>query len=145
MPLFVHRTAAAIAMLCIAAFWLSTVAVEAWGHPAAIAAVKRGILWGLLALIPALIVTNASGLRLGRRFPTATLRAKLRRAVAIAVNGLLVLVPAAFFLDALAQRGDFGPGFVAVQALELLAGAANFGLLAVNARAGWRLRRESSA
>ncbi|MFA9462498.1 hypothetical protein [Thiohalorhabdus methylotrophus] len=139
MLLNLHRTAAALALASIALFWLSTVTVEAIGSPDAIAAVKRAILWGLLVLVPALIATNASGFRLARGIPPEVVRPKLRRAVMAAANGLLILVPAAFYLDALARAGSFGTPFVAVQALELVAGATNFLLLAANVRAGRRL------
>jgi hypothetical protein len=64
------------------------------------------------------------------------LTAKKRRTAAIAVIGLLVLVPCAVVLRALAASGDFGSTFVGVQVLELVGGAANLTLLVLNARAG---------
>ncbi|MEV5574324.1 hypothetical protein AB0L06_30180 [Spirillospora sp. NPDC052269] len=57
----------------------------------------------------------------------------------IAANGLLILVPAALYLDRLASRGGFGTLFYAVQALELTAGAANLTLMSLNLRDGLRL------
>jgi hypothetical protein len=57
----------------------------------------------------------------------------------IAGNGLLILIPAALFLDRLASRGEFGALFYAVQTLELIAGAVNLTLMSLNARDGLRL------
>lgn len=41
----------------------------------------------------------------------------------------------------LAFNGNFGTGFCALQAVELVAGAVNIGLLGLNMRDGFRLRR----
>lgn len=57
----------------------------------------------------------------------------------IALNGVLVLVPAAFFLAWRSAAGVFDGSFYAVQAIELAAGAANLVLLALNMRDGLRL------
>jgi hypothetical protein len=45
---------------------------------------------------------------------------KRNRMPFIAGNGLLILMPAAFYLATLASRGEFGPLFYAVQAIELV-------------------------
>jgi hypothetical protein len=55
-------------------------------------------------------------------------------------NSLLILVPSAVFLALKAHAGDFGAPFYAVQALGLLAGAANIMLLGLNMREGSRLK-----
>ena len=57
----------------------------------------------------------------------------------IAFNGLLILVPSAFFLAYKAGSGDFDTSFYAVQALELVAGAVNLSLIGLNIRDGLRL------
>jgi hypothetical protein len=57
----------------------------------------------------------------------------------IAANGIIVLMPAAFYLALLASRGDFGRIFYAVQAVELIAGAFNLSLMVLNIRDGLRL------
>jgi hypothetical protein len=65
----------------------------------------------------------------------------------IAANGLLILIPAALFLASKARHGEFDTAFYSVQAIELIAGAANIMLLALNMRDGLRmtgrLRRRS--
>jgi hypothetical protein len=57
----------------------------------------------------------------------------------IALNGLLVLVPAAVFLAGRASAGRFDAIFYVVQAIELIAGAANLMLIGLNMRDGSRL------
>tara|TARA_B100000678_G_C18161957_1_gene483430 strand:- start:918 stop:1151 length:234 start_codon:yes stop_codon:yes gene_type:complete len=63
----------------------------------------------------------------------------MRRMPVIAANGLLVLIPAALFLSWKAGADEIDSAFYAVQALELLAGAVNFTLLALNMRDGLRM------
>ena len=57
----------------------------------------------------------------------------------IAFNGLLILLPSAFYLHAKAQAGVFDTSFYAVQVVELVAGAINFWLLSKNMRDGLKL------
>lgn len=144
MKKLIHPIAGALALLTILAFWLSTAAVELLGSPAAVAAVKTAIPWGFLLLIPALILTGGTGFALARgRRHGGRLGAKIRRMPWIAANGLLILMPSAFFLAHKARSGAFDAGFFAVQALELAAGAANIALMALNMRDGWRMKAPS--
>jgi len=57
----------------------------------------------------------------------------------VAANGLLLLVPAALYLERKARMGEMDGAFLAVQALELGVGAVNLALMALNARDGLRL------
>jgi len=143
----VHRSAAVVALMCIATFLSATVFVELLGSPEEVATVKRLILWpGLLILIPAIALTGASGFTARRAITVDSetagkeplLRRKQKRMPFIAANGLLVLIPCAFFLDAWASAGRFDATFYAVQGLELLAGATNLLLMGLNARDGLR-------
>jgi len=54
----------------------------------------------------------------------------------IAANGLLILVPAALYLESKASSGTFDTGFYMVQGLELIAGAVNIVLMGLNIRDG---------
>jgi hypothetical protein len=139
-----HRIAGVVGMVTIAAFWTSTVAVEALGNPAAILAVKTAILWGLLVLVPAMAITGATGFRMARSKADRRIARKRRRMPIIALNGLLVLVPCAVFLHARAAAGEFEGVFVLVQGIELLAGAANLALMGLNLRDGLALRPGAS-
>ena len=60
----VHSVAGAVALATLALFWLSTALSEVSGNLEAIVAVKRGVVWGLLVLIPALVLTGASGMKI---------------------------------------------------------------------------------
>lgn len=136
-----HPVAGALALATILTFWLSTAITELSGDTEAIRIVKSLIPYGFAILIPAIALAGASGMRLGGKWRSPLVTAKKRRMPFIAVNGLLVLIPSALALRHLALAGDFGPAFYAVQALELAAGAVNIGLLGLNMRDGFRLRR----
>ncbi|MEQ8401758.1 MAG: hypothetical protein RIB53_15240 [Roseitalea porphyridii] len=143
----IHAAAGGIAMLTIAAFWTSTAISELFGSPAQIAQVKQAIVWGLLILVPAIAAVGGSGFALGGKWKGPLIVAKKRRMKIIAANGVLILVPAAFYLNMKAQAFGFDPAFYAVQAVELVAGAVNLALLGLNMRDGLRmtLRRRLAA
>jgi hypothetical protein len=136
-----HAFTGAVALLCIGIFWVSTAVSELFLGHASVAAVKNAILTAMWLLIPALAVTGASGFALGKGRGGRLLQAKQRRMKAIAANGLLVLLPSAYALAALANAGRFDGLFYGIQALELAAGAVNISLIALNMRDGLRLMR----
>jgi hypothetical protein len=135
----IHPTAGALAILTIAAFWLSTALTELFASAAAVIAVKTAIPWGFLLLIPALMAAGGSGFALAKGRRAGPVSAKLKRMPLIAANGILVLIPSALFLASKASAAEFDTGFYAVQALELAAGAVNIALLGLNMRDGLRL------
>lgn len=132
----IHAGAGSLGLLTIAVFLTSTVVVEAIGEPATIVTVKRAIAWGLLLLVPALAAAGGSGFRLAGGAKAGRAARKAARMRIVAANGILVLVPAALFLAARASAGAFDAVFYGVQAAELLAGATNLVLLALNLRDG---------
>lgn len=134
-----HLTAAVIGLLTILVFWTSTVLAELSGSESLIVLVKQTIPWGFLILVPALATAGITGFSMAKGATNARIKAKKRRMPFIAGTGLLILIPAALYLDALATRGDIGSLFYAVQALELLAGATNITLMSLNLRDGLRL------
>jgi hypothetical protein len=135
----VHPIAGIVGFVTILIFWTSTAASEMFGSVETITAVKRAILWGLLILVPALAIAGATGFKVaGASTDPRILKKKLRMPF-IAGNGLLILVPAALYLAALASRGEFGSAFYGVQAIELGAGAINLMLMGLNIRDGLRL------
>ncbi|WP_226553267.1 hypothetical protein [Celeribacter naphthalenivorans] len=136
-----HAAFGAAALLIIATFWTATVTTIVIGDKYLIVMAKTGIAWGLLALIPMLILTGVSGSQLGQNMRGALIGAKQKRMKLIAFNGIVFLVPAALILLPLAMQGQGGPLYWAVQTLELLAGAANITLLGLNMRDGLRLTR----
>jgi hypothetical protein len=135
----IHALAGGIALLCILCFWTATVVSELMLSDAVVVAVKRGILYAMAVLIPALATTGASGFVLARNRSGRLLARKKQRMPFIAANGLLILVPAAFFLHTKAAAGEFDKLFYIVQAVELLVGAINVALMSLNLRDGLRL------
>lgn len=140
MPKRAHLVAGIFAPLCIAAFFLSTILVELFGSPEAVARLKSLVVApGLWILIPTLAATGSSGLFLSRSRSGRLVDAKKKRMPFIAANGLLVLVPCAIFLDRWAAAGSFDSTFYRVQAVELFAGAINLTLMGLNARDGLKM------
>lgn len=140
-----HALAGAIALLCIGAFWTSSLVSELFFDERSVVHVKNGILRAMWLLIPAMAATGASGFALGKGRSGRLVDAKKRRMRLVAANGILILLPSAFALASMANAGRFDALFYAVQALELLAGAVNVVLIALNMRDGLRLGGRLSA
>ena len=132
----VHAIAGGLALLTIITFWVSTVVAEIFASYETIALVKGLILKGMFVLIPAMMIVGGSGMSLGAKRQDATTLRKKRRMPIIALTGLLVLLPAAFYLEAKASAGAFGTWFYLVQLVELIAGGSNISLMALNIRDG---------
>ena len=135
----IHAIAGGIGFLTIMIFMLSTIISELFGSPETIASVKRAILWGLCVMIPAMAVVGGSGFTLARDRSEDPVPAKKKRMPIIGANGLLVLVPLAFTLEARAAAGQFDTMFYVLQAVELIAGALNLTLMGLNIRDGLAL------
>lgn len=135
----IHPIAGIVGFVMILIFWTSTAVAELFGSVEMIITVKRAIPWGLLVLVPALAIAGATGFRMAGASADPRVLGKKRRMPFIAGNGLLLLVPAALYLAMLASRGDLGTLFYGVQAVELVAGAVNLALMALNIRDGLRL------
>ena len=136
-----HSAGGAIALLTIAAFWLSALTAELALGPEATRTVRLIIVGALPILIAALATAGATGNRLAGRSKAPIVRRKLLRMKVTALNGLLVLVPSALFLGWKAWAHDFGGAFATVQRVELLTGALNVALLGLNMHDGLRMRR----
>lgn len=134
-----HGVFGGVALLCISAFWLSSVWAELFMDHASIAAVKSTVLSGMWVLIPAMALTGISGSALAQGRAGRLVSVKSRRMKMVAANGLLVLLPSAWMLTSWADAGRFDGFFYALQGLELLAGAVNGALLVLNMRDGLRL------
>ena len=136
----IHLIGAIIATLCIATFFTSTIIVELFGSHETIATVKGLIVMpGLFILIPAIAATGGSGFSLGKTRKGRLLEAKKKRMPIIGANGVLILLPAAIFLDQWASSGSFDTKFYLVQGFELAAGAVNLTLMGMNIRDGLKL------
>ena len=136
----IHMLAGILATLCIATFFVSTVFVEIFASHEAIATVKSLIVNpGLFILIPAIAATGGTGFSLAKNRKSKLIKSKQKRMPFIAINGIVVLIPCAIFLDQWATASEFDGTFYFVQALELIAGATNLSLMALNIRDGLRM------
>lgn len=133
----VHAVAGVLALTLIGSFFIASVVVEVFGDHTAVKSVKTAIAFALLALVPCMAITGGTGRSLSAsRLRAPLIRRKQRRMAVAAAIGLLVLVPCAVTLQALAADGDFGTAFAVVQAVELIGGAVNITLLSLNVRDG---------
>lgn len=128
-----------VALVCIAVFWSSTAVSELFLDQASVVAVKNAILTGMWVLIPAMMATGGSGFSLAKGRRGRLIDGKGRRMKIVAANGLLVLLPSACMLASWANAGRFDTAFYVLQGVELVAGAINISLLALNMRDGLRL------
>jgi len=136
----IHPVVAVIATLCIATFFTSTILVELFGSHESIAMVKDLIVMpGLLILVPTVAVAGGTGFVLSKNRKGRLVESKQKRMPFIAANGMLILVPAAIFLDQWAAFSSFDIRFYIVQSLELLAGAINLSLMSLNMRDGLKM------
>lgn len=102
----------------------------------AVATAKQAILYAMWVWIPAMAITGGSGFSLAGGRSGRLVASKSKRMRFIALNGLLIMLPAAFFLFRKAAAGEFDTVFYVVQAAELLVGAAQLVLMGVNFRDG---------
>lgn len=136
----IHATAASVAMLIIATFWSSTLIAELFLAPSTIVAVKYAIAYaGIPLLVLSMAVTGISGTLLAKGRQGRLVAEKKKRMPLIAANGLLIMIPAAFFLHARAAAGQYDAWFYAVQAVELAVGLLQLTLMSKNLIAGLRL------
>ncbi|MGJ8615819.1 MAG: hypothetical protein ACSHWS_03200 [Sulfitobacter sp.] len=117
-------------------FWTSTVFSELFCTHETIVMVKGMILNGMFILVPSMAIVGATGMSIGRRRKDPPARAKKKRMPIIAANGLLVLLPLAFYLEFKASGGEFDTTFYVLQVVELIAGATNLFLMALSIRDG---------
>ena len=139
MKTVVHAIAGILAFLMITSFWISTLVSEIFLSYQAIELVKLCILYAMWILIPALMITGASGFYMAKNRSSRLLTNKKRRMPIIALNGLLLLLPAAIYLHDKAASMEFDAYFYGVQCLELIAGAINLVLITRNIRDGFKL------
>lgn len=74
----IHPIVAVLATLCIACFWFSTVISELFLSHEAVLVVKQSILYGFILLIPSMMLTGISGMKLGGKSKNPLILAKKR-------------------------------------------------------------------
>lgn len=135
----IHAIAGGIGFLMIVLFWSSTAISELFASHQTVTLVKASILKGMFILIPAMIIVGGSGMALGKHRKGKLVSAKKKRMPIIALNGLLILLPSAWFLAGKATGGEFDMAFYTIQTIELIAGATNLTLMSLNIRDGLRM------
>ncbi|MCW5799531.1 MAG: hypothetical protein KIT40_13585 [Nitrospira sp.] len=136
----IHGIAGAGALLTITTFWTSTLISELFLSHEAVLAVKQAIVkYGLVILVLFMASVGASGFSLGKGRKGPLIEGKKKRMPIIALNGLLIMVPSALFLNFKATNGEFDKWFYLVQVLELSVGAVQFLLLGLSFRDGLKL------
>lgn len=137
----VHAVAASLALLLIASFFSSTLLSKLFGSQHQIAMVKNVIFYAVWLLIPFMAITGITGAKLAGKVKAGLIGKKMKRMPIIALNGLLILLPAAIYLRSLAMAGDFNTVFYIVQGIEFLAGAINITLMSMNFRDGIKVSK----
>ena len=132
----VHAISGTTAILIIASFWTSTLVSELLLDYADVAVVKHAIAYGLFLLVPFMAATGSSGFALGKTRTGPLLGRKKKRMAIVTINGLLVMIPVAIFLNFKAAAGEFDTLFYAIQAVELIVGAMQLILMSMNFREG---------
>ncbi|WP_236701278.1 hypothetical protein [Thalassomonas viridans] len=87
-------------------------------------------------------ITGITGFKLAPNAKAGVIGEKKKRMPFIALNGILVLIPSAFYLKSLALSGSFGTSFYVVQAIELMAGFINISLMSLNFRDGLSIKKK---
>jgi len=136
-----HAASATLALLLITTFFISTLLSELFGSHQTISHVKSAIFYGIWLVIPFMAIAGISGNKLAPTAKGGIIGQKKSRMPFIATNGVLVLVPAAVYLESLASVGSFNTTFYIVQIIELIAGAINITLMSLNLKSGLVLRK----
>lgn len=139
MKRLIHATAGALGMSLIASFWVSTLISELFLDASAVASVKQAVVYGLALLVPCMAVVGGSGFSLASGRRGTLVEGKKKRMRLIGFNGVVLMIPMAFFLYGKAGVGEFDGVFYAVQIVELLVGALQLSLMALSLRDGLRL------
>ncbi|WP_369586657.1 hypothetical protein [Kingella oralis] len=122
----IHAVACAAGLLFIATFWSNSLISELFYGHEQVRMVKQAIVYALMVFVPIMAVGGITNKKL--QLPRSLMPK-------IALNGLLVLLPCAVWLNWMAQNNRFDALFYSIQAVELVAGAANLTMIA------WHLRR----
>jgi len=135
----IHKTAAILALVLITSFLTSTIIADLFATPQQIAHVKSTILMFIPGLILAMMVTGISAKKLYPGVMKGALKIKETRMKIAAINGVIVLLPAAIVLARWSALGQFDGLYWTVQILEIIAGMINLTMIGLNIRDGIRL------
>ncbi|MDX2320839.1 MAG: hypothetical protein QNK26_09635 [Moritella sp.] len=139
----IHKITAILAFLIIASFLTSTIIADIFATPEQIAQVKGTILLFIPVLILAMMATGKTAKKLYPGAMTGIFKVKQRRLKVAAINGTLILLPAAIVLANWSALGQFDELYWTVQILEIIAGTTNLTMIGLNIRDGIRLGRNA--
>ena len=91
----VHRISSMTAYMFIMSFFTSTVFVELFGDQQAIVAVKTYISYAIWAVVPLMAAAGITGAKMAPKVKKGPIAAKKKRMPFVAMNGVLILLPAA--------------------------------------------------
>lgn len=140
----VHKLSAITVVLTLTSFWVALIVSDFFLDNEALAVVRKGIVFGLIILIPAMILAKVSGGKLAANHTgnPELIEAKKKRAKWMAINGALIMVPAAFYLYHKSSIGEIDDMFRVVQAIELLVGSIQYYFVISNVKGGIALRNK---
>ncbi|MBE7411536.1 MAG: hypothetical protein L6Q54_08765 [Leptospiraceae bacterium] len=127
------------ALCVISIFWITTFVSELFLDHGAVVIVKQLIAsYGIALLVVVMGGLGISGNLLGKRKGNL-IEKKKKRMVIIAMNGFLIMIPSALFLNYKATNGEFDNWFYLVQIIELILGIIQLSLLGLSFRDGLKL------
>lgn len=138
-----HKVCAILAFIMIASFFTSTLISELLADKNTISQVKQVIAYAVWLLIPLMAITGITGSKLAPniKMGQGLLGNKKKRMPIVALNGLLILLPCAIYLNVLASQGLFTQRFYVIQLIELIAGSTNLTLMALSIRDAMKIKR----
>ena len=141
----IHKTSALMAFALIASFFISSLYVDMFANQQVVMNVKNIIFYAIWLLIPLMAIAGISGAKMAPKATSGPIGSKKKRMPFVALNGLFILLPAAYMLRSLALAGEFNSLFYLIQTIELLAGFINLTLMAMNIRDAMILKRGRKA
>jgi hypothetical protein len=140
-----HPLAARVTVGLFVLIWGAAVSAGLFAEGEMLAVVKEAVVWALFLLVPTAMVAAGTGLVLTRARPGPITERKRRRLRLITAIGVVILLPAALVLDALAQAESVDVTlFAVVQGIELVAGFVTLVLLGLSVRDGLLAKREAA-
>jgi hypothetical protein len=135
-----HKISTTFGVILVFLFLISTVISEVFGSLETITTVKRFIMYGVLVLIPIILVATVSGQSLAGTNNHLIILKKKKRMTWIGLNTIIVLIPSAIALYFLSSAENWGIWYVTIQVLEITSGITSVILMGLNIRDGIKLR-----
>ncbi|QWE17239.1 hypothetical protein [Polynucleobacter sp. AP-Nino-20-G2] len=139
MKVIFHAMFGSLLLAMISSFFAASLVTQYWYAGDVIVSVKSLVLQGFFWLIPFLLATGLLGLSLAKNRQGRVVESKKKRMLWIVLLCIAILFPAAYTLDAMAQKGEFDLWYFLVQAIEYIFDLIALVLLGLNFRDGVKL------